>query len=128
MSSASNLKAEVAPAAIQAVAERAAPAAPAASKAQAPRWPGVNRAVDAAIRATDLSRRHAAGFSRSIGEPLSLRRDQFVRWFLETDARHALLLEGDIVPPEDAHDRAIDSRVSMPSRRCSRWRVTRNKE
>ena len=31
-------------------------------------------------------------------------------------------------PPEDAHERAIDSRVSMPSLRCSRWRVTRNSE
>ena len=31
-------------------------------------------------------------------------------------------------PPEEAHDRAIDSRVSKPSLRCSRWRVTMNSE
>ena len=30
-------------------------------------------------------------------------------------------------PPEVALARAIDSRVSIPSRRCSRWRVTMNR-
>ena len=63
--------------------------------------------VDAAIRALELSRRHGASFSRSIGEPLSLRRDLFARWFIDTKATHALLLEGDVVPPEDVLDRLI---------------------
>jgi hypothetical protein len=64
--------------------------------------------VDAAIRAMDLSHRHGASFSRSIGQPYSFRRDQFVQWFLETDASHALMLEGDVVPPEDALGRLLD--------------------
>jgi hypothetical protein len=64
--------------------------------------------VDAAIRAMDLSHRHGASFSRTIGEPLSLRRDQFARWFVETDASHVLMLEGDVVPPEDALGRLLE--------------------
>ena len=51
--------------------------------------------VDAAIRALELSRRHGASFSRSIGEPLSLNRDQFARSFVATPSTHVLLLEGD---------------------------------
>jgi hypothetical protein len=77
--------------------------------------------VDAAIRATELSRRHAAGFSRSIGEPLSLRRDQFVRWFLETDATHALMLEGDIVPPEDALERLLEADAPVATAAYAQW-------
>jgi len=77
--------------------------------------------VDAVIRAMDLSRRHGASFSRSIGEPFSLRRDQFVRWFLETDASHALLLEGDIVPPEDALDRLLDAAAPVVTAVYPQW-------
>ncbi len=63
--------------------------------------------VDAAIRALELSRRHGARFSRSIGEPLSLNRDQFARSFVATPSTHVLLLEGDIVPPEDVVERLL---------------------
>jgi hypothetical protein len=77
--------------------------------------------VDAAIRAMDLSHRHGATFSRSIGEPYSLRRDQFVRWFLETDATHALLLEGDVVPPEDALDRLLDANAPVVTAAYPQW-------
>lgn len=77
--------------------------------------------VDAAIRASELTRRHHAGFSRSIGEPFSFRRDQFVRWFLETDASHALLLEGDVVPPEDALDRLLDADAPVATGAYPQW-------
>jgi hypothetical protein len=89
--------------------------------------------VDAAIRATELAGRHHGGFSRSIGEPFSLKRDQFVRWFLETDASHVLMLEGDVVPPEDALDRllAVDAPVAtavypqwLDDRVCSNVQTT----
>jgi hypothetical protein len=61
--------------------------------------------VDAALRAAELAKRHDGSFSRSIGEPASWQRDQFARWFLTADASHALLLEGDVVPPEDVVER-----------------------
>jgi hypothetical protein len=77
--------------------------------------------VDAAIRAMDLSHRHDASFSRSIGEPFSLRRDQFVRWFLETDASHALMLEGDVVPPEDALARLLDAQAPIVTAAYPQW-------
>ncbi|HEV8208934.1 MAG TPA: hypothetical protein VGP77_02380 [Vicinamibacterales bacterium] len=63
--------------------------------------------VDAVLRAVRLSRRPGASLSRSIGEPLAPRRDQFAQWLLESDATHALLLEGDIIPPEDVLDRLL---------------------
>jgi hypothetical protein len=71
--------------------------------------------VDAALRAAELARRHNAPLSRSAGEPLSLRRDQFARWFLESSAAtHALLLEGEVVPPADVVERllALDAPVA----------------
>ena len=77
--------------------------------------------VDSAIRAMDLSHRHGASFSRSIGEPYSLRRDQFVRWFLDTDASHALLLEGDVVPPEDALARLLDVGAPIATAAYPQW-------
>jgi hypothetical protein len=77
--------------------------------------------VDAAVRAIELSRRHDAGFSRSVGEPLSLRRDQFVRWFLESGASHALLLEGDVVPPEDALDRLLLANAPVVTAAYAQW-------
>lgn len=77
--------------------------------------------VDAAIRAAELSRRAGASFSRSIGEPFSLRRDQFVRWFLATEATHALLLEGDVVPPEDALDRLLDVGAPIATAAYVQW-------
>jgi hypothetical protein len=77
--------------------------------------------VDAAIRAVDLARRSGAGFSRSIGEPLSLHRDQFVRWFLQSDASHALLLEGDVVPPEDALERLLAAGAPVATAAYAQW-------
>jgi hypothetical protein len=77
--------------------------------------------VDAAIRAVEIARRHAAGFSRSVGEPLSLRRDQFVRWFLDSNATHALMLEGDVVPPTDALDRLLDARAPIATAAYPQW-------
>jgi hypothetical protein len=77
--------------------------------------------VDAAIRAMDLSRRHGAGFSRSIGEPLSVRRDHFARWFLENDATHALLLDGDVVPPEDALERLLAGDAPIVTAAYPQW-------
>lgn len=61
--------------------------------------------VDAVLRAVELSRRPGASFSRSLGWPVPPHRDQFVHWLLDTDATHALLLEGDVVPPPDVLDR-----------------------
>jgi hypothetical protein len=77
--------------------------------------------VDAATRAIDLSHRHGASFSRSIGEPYGFRRDNFVRWFLDTDASHALLLEGDIVPPEDALSRLLDAAAPIATAVYTQW-------
>jgi hypothetical protein len=77
--------------------------------------------VDAAIRALDLSHRHNATFSRSIGEPYSLRRDQLVRWLLETDASHALMLDGDVVPPEDALGRLLDVDAPVATAAYPQW-------
>jgi hypothetical protein len=77
--------------------------------------------VDAAIRALNLSHRHDATFSRSIGEPYSLRRDQCVRWLLETDASHALMLEGDVVPPEDVLDRLLDVDAPVVTAAYPQW-------
>jgi hypothetical protein len=77
--------------------------------------------VDAAVRAVELCRRHGAGFSRSIGEPFGLRRDQFARWFLETDHTHALLLEGDVVPPEDALERLLDVDAPIATAAYPHW-------
>ncbi len=77
--------------------------------------------VDAATRAVELARRHQAGFSRSVGEPFSLKRDQFVRWFLESDASHALMLEGDVVPPEDALERLLDVGSGVATALYPQW-------
>ena len=77
--------------------------------------------VDAAIRARDLAHRHGAGFSRSIGEPFAFRRDQFVRWFLESDASHALFLEGEVVPPEDALDRLLATGAQIATAVYPQW-------
>jgi hypothetical protein len=77
--------------------------------------------VDAAIRAMDLSHRHGASFSRSIGQPYSFRREQFVQWFLDTDASHALMLEGDIVPPEDVLDRLLDVGAPVATAVYPQW-------
>jgi hypothetical protein len=63
--------------------------------------------VDAVLRAVRLSQRPGATLSRSIGEPLAPHRDRFARWLLDSDATHALLLEGDVVPPDDVLDRLI---------------------
>jgi hypothetical protein len=77
--------------------------------------------VDAALRAIDLSHRHGASFSRSNGEPFAFRRDQFVRWFLETDATHALLLEGEVLPPEDALSRLLDAGAPIVTAVYPQW-------
>jgi hypothetical protein len=77
--------------------------------------------VDAAVRAVELSRRHGAGFSRSIGEPFGVRRDRFVRWFVETDHTHALLLDGDVVPPEDALERLLDVGAPIATAAYPQW-------
>jgi hypothetical protein len=77
--------------------------------------------VDAAVRAMDLTQRHGATFSRSIGEPYSFRRDQFVRWFLDTDASHVLLLEGTVVPPPDALDRLLDAAAPVVTAAYPQW-------
>jgi hypothetical protein len=77
--------------------------------------------VDAAVRAVELARRQGARFSRSIGEPLSLHRDQFARGFLESDATHALLLEGDVVPPADVLERLLAADTSMVTAVYHQW-------
>jgi hypothetical protein len=69
----------------------------------------------------DLSHRHGASFSRTIGEPLSLRRDVFIRWFLETGASHVLMLEGDVVPPEDALARLLDAGAPVATAVYPQW-------
>jgi hypothetical protein len=63
--------------------------------------------VDAVLRAVKLSQRQGASLSRSIGEPLASHRDRLARWLLDSEATHALLLEGDVVPPEDVLDRLL---------------------
>jgi hypothetical protein len=63
--------------------------------------------VDAVLRAVTLSRRPGASLSRSIGEPLAPHRERLARWLLESDATHALLLDGDVVPPEDVLERLL---------------------
>jgi hypothetical protein len=77
--------------------------------------------VDAAIRAVELSRAPGAVFSRIIGEPLSLHRDQFARGFMATDATHALLLDGDIVPPQDLLERLLAADASMVTAVYPQW-------
>lgn len=85
--------------------------------------------VDAAVRAVALADRHHASFSRSIGEPFSLRRDSFARWFLEQGGSHALLLEDDVVPPEDVLDRLLRIDGPVVTATYPRWhdgRLTTN--
>ena len=77
--------------------------------------------VDATLRAVDVARRHHAGFSRSIGEPLSLQREQFARWFAATESTHALLLEGDVVPPEDVVDRLLAANAPVVTAAYPQW-------
>jgi hypothetical protein len=77
--------------------------------------------VDAALRAVDLSHRHGATFSRSIGEPYSLRRDQLVRWVLEADVTHALMLEGDVVPPADVLERLLEGDAPIVTASYPQW-------
>ena len=85
--------------------------------------------VDAVTRAVELAHRHGAEFSRAIGEPFSLRRDQYVRRFLETDAADVLFLEGDIVPPDDVVDRLMKVAAPVVTAVYPRWhddRLTTN--
>lgn len=85
--------------------------------------------IDAAVRAVEVARRHGASFSRSIGEPFSLRRDKFARWFLEAGGTHALLLEDDVVPPEDVLDRLLRVEAPVVTAVYPRWlegRLTTN--
>jgi hypothetical protein len=77
--------------------------------------------VDAALRALELSKRHGGTFSRSIGEPLAPRRDEFARWFVDSDASHALLLEGDVVPPEDIVERLMKVRAPVVTALYPQW-------
>jgi hypothetical protein len=77
--------------------------------------------VDAAIRAMDLTQRHGASFSRTVGEPYSFRREQFVHWFLDTDASHALLLEGTIVPPPEALERLLEAAAPVVTAVYPQW-------
>jgi hypothetical protein len=85
--------------------------------------------VDCVMRAVDLARRHGGSFSRVIGEPFSLRRDQFVRRFLDSGGAHALFLEGDVVPPEDLLDRLLATPAPVVTAVYPRWldgRMTSN--
>jgi len=77
--------------------------------------------VDAVLRAVRLSQRPGASLSRSIGEPLAPHRDRLARWLLESDATHALLLEGDVVPPEDALDRLLLVRAPVVTAVYPQW-------
>lgn len=77
--------------------------------------------VDAALRALELSKRHGATFSRSIGEPLGPRRDEFARWFVDSDHSHALLLEGDVLPPEDVVDRLLQVKAPVVTALYPQW-------
>jgi hypothetical protein len=63
--------------------------------------------VDAVLRAVTLSQRPGASLSRSIGEPPAPHRERLARWLLDSDATHALLLDGDVVPPENLLDRLL---------------------
>jgi len=77
--------------------------------------------VGAAIRAVELSRRQGAHFAWRCAEPLSLIRDQFVRSFLETEATHALMLEGDLVPPADVLDRLLAAGAPVVTAAYPQW-------
>jgi hypothetical protein len=85
--------------------------------------------VDAALRAAELATRHGATFSRSLGEPASLHRDTFARWFVTADASHALMLEGDVVPPEDIVERLLTLNAPVATALYPQWadgRLTTN--
>jgi hypothetical protein len=77
--------------------------------------------VDAAVRAVELSRRDHASFARTIGEPLSLHRDQFARGFVASDATHVLLLEGGVVPPENVLERLLEADASIVTAVYLQW-------
>lgn len=77
--------------------------------------------VGAAIRAVELSRRQGACFTWRVAEPLSLIRDQFVRSFLKTEATHALMLEGDVVPPADVLDRLLEAGAPVVTAAYPQW-------
>jgi hypothetical protein len=77
--------------------------------------------VDAALRAAELANRHGGSFSRSIGEPQSWQRNQFAHWFLTAEASHALLLEGDIVPPEDVVERLLKLNAPVATAVYPQW-------
>ena len=85
--------------------------------------------VNAAVRASQLSRRPGAELHCSIAEPYAPGRDSFARALLESDATHALLLEGDIVPPEDVLDRLLLVRAPVATALYPQWvdgRLTTN--
>lgn len=77
--------------------------------------------VDVVLRAIDLARRHGGAFMRCVGEPLAPVRDQFVRQFLDSTATHALLLEGDVLPPPDAVDRLLKVDAAVASAVYPQW-------
>lgn len=81
--------------------------------------------VDAVLRAVEIARRHGASFSRSLGEPFSLRRNLFAQWFVESGGTHALLLEDDVVPPEDVLDRLLRVDAPVVTAVYSRWADSR---
>ena len=76
--------------------------------------------VDAALRAAELARRHGAAFSRVLGE-YGPHRDQFVRGFLESGDSHVLLLDGDIVPPDDVVERLLRLRAPAATAVYPQW-------
>jgi hypothetical protein len=77
--------------------------------------------VDAVLRAVEIARRHGGELSRTIGEPLGLRRDIFARRLLESSATHALLLEGDVVPPADALERLLQLNAPVATAVYPQW-------
>jgi len=77
--------------------------------------------VGAAMRAVELSRRPGAAFSWRVGEPLSPLRDTFARSLLETEATHALMLEGDVVPPPDVVDRLMQADAPVVTAAYPQW-------
>ena len=77
--------------------------------------------VDAVLRSVELSRRHDATLTRVVGEPFSLHRDQFARNFIASPATHALLLEGEIVPPIDVVDRLLAADAPVATALYPQW-------
>ena len=77
--------------------------------------------VGAAMRAAELGRREGATFSWRVGEPFGPLRDMFVRSLLASAATHALMLEGDVIPPPDVVDRLLQVNAPVVTAAYPQW-------